>query len=99
MNVPSAKMQGSVELQVFVSLLDGIFVHHHNQVPLTVSAYSSFAFILLFLNWYLKFSTDQKSEIIQNKLRSELLSRNVSSRISSVLLVLRLVMSDPFTAG
>lgn len=75
------------------------FVHYHNQLPLMTSNYSSFAFTLLFLNWYLKFSSDQKSKITQNKLRSELLSKNISSRITCVTIALRLVVSDHFTTG
>lgn len=74
------------------------FVHLCNRLPLVVSAYSSLAFILLFVSWYLKFSSGQKSESTQSELWSEQLSKDISTKITSVTIALRLILSDYLSA-
>lgn len=75
------------------------FVHLCNRLPLVVSAYSSLAFILLFVNClYLKFSSEQKSESTQSELWSERLSKDISTKITSVTIALRLMLSDYLSA-
>lgn len=74
------------------------FVHLCSQLPLVVSAYSSLAFIFLFADWYLKVSSEQKSKSTQSEIWSELLSKDVSTRITSVTIALRLILSYHLTA-
>ena len=74
------------------------FVHLCDQLPLVVSAYSSLVFVFLFVNRDLKVSSEQKSKSPQSEIWSELLSKDVSARITSVTMALRLTLSYHLTA-